>query len=57
MDIELSTHGLITAASGNTISLLSAMDLSVRTTINLPDKMHFKEEGGASLHPDGSSYI
>ena len=54
MDIELSTHGLITAASGNTISLLSAMDLSVRTTINLPDKMHFKEEGGASLHPDGS---
>ena len=58
MDIELSSsHGLLTAAAGNAITILSSSDLAVRTVIPLPEKMHFREEGGASMHPNGSKVI
>ena len=36
---------------------MSSTNLSVRNVITLPDKMHFKEEGGASMHPDGTKII
>jgi len=58
MDIELSDkHGQLTVACGAAVTVLSSADLSVRMSIPCPDKMHFKDEGGASLHPDGSRII
>jgi hypothetical protein len=32
-------------------------DLSVVKEFSMPPPMHFKEEGGASLSPDGSKFI
>ena len=58
MDIEFNkTHGLVTAVAGASIFALNSKDLSTRNKITCPDKMHFREEGGASLHPDGSKII
>lgn len=58
MDIELNDrHGQLTVVCGATVSVLSSSDLSLRASIPCPDKMHFREEGGASLHPDGLKVI
>lgn len=58
MDVEFSKmHGLITVAAGSSIFALNSKDLSIRNKIACPDKMHFREEGGASLHPDASKII
>lgn len=32
-------------------------DLSVVKEFSMPPPMHFKEEGGASLSPDGTKFI
>jgi hypothetical protein len=36
---------------------LGLKDLSVVKEFNMPPPMHFKEEGGASLSPDGKHFI
>lgn len=57
-DVEQSADGrTLTVAVGSTIMLLDSRDLSTKTIINCPDRMHFRSEGGASLHPDGRTVI
>lgn len=39
------------------VIFLSMSDLSVVKQFSMPPPMHFKEEGGASLSPDGTKFI
>jgi hypothetical protein len=39
------------------VLFLGLKDLSVVKEFNMPPPMHFKEEGGASLSPDGKHFI
>lgn len=60
-DIELNdspTGTRVITASGNFVSMLTAADLTITHRYQMPTTiMLFKEEGGASLHPDGSKFI
>ena len=47
----------VLVASGNKVTLFSASDLSIIREYTMPEPMTFKEEGGASLHPDGSKFL
>lgn len=72
MDLQLSRDGsTLTAASNNFVTLLSSKDLThspiVSNTpytnetgpgvIRMPERMHFRDEGGAALHPDGRTLL
>ena len=58
MDVEMSKDGQgITLAVNNKVVFLSAGDLSTKREYEMPKGMSFKEEGGVSLHPDGSRFI
>lgn len=39
------------------VVFLNMADLSVTKQFTMPTPMHFKEEGGASLSPDGAKFI
>lgn len=57
MDMELSANGgaTLTACSGQEVTFLDAASLGKLKTHKTP--MHFREEGGASLHPDGGRFV
>lgn len=72
MDLQLSRDGnTLTAAANNLVTLLGSRDLApspmVSNTpyisetgpgvIRMPERMHFREEGGAALHPDGRTLL
>jgi hypothetical protein len=72
MDLQLSRDGnTLTAAASNLVTLLGSRDLTpslmVSNTpyisdtgpgvIRMPERMHFREEGGAALHPDGRTLL
>jgi hypothetical protein len=45
-----------TKISNMQVSILSASDLSTRSEFTMPEGTTFKEEGGASMHPDGTRF-
>ena len=56
MDLEMSTDGnMLTISAGSQVSFLDSNSLSTLKTHKMP--MHFREEGGASLHPSGDRFI
>jgi serine-threonine kinase receptor-associated protein len=58
MDIEINpVHGVIVAACESRVVFLSLAGLAVVREYQMPSPMHFKEEGGASLSPDGTKFI
>jgi len=57
-DIENNyAHGSISVAVNNKVVLLNRGDLSTKREYEMPTGMSFGEEGGVSLHPDGSRFI
>lgn len=55
LDVEInSAHGLVLAVCEQRVLFLSLTDLSIVREYQMPSPMHFKEEGGASLSPDGT---
>lgn len=60
-DIEINAAGnappCVLVASGNKVSMFSLPSLALIQEYTMPSPMTFKEEGGASLHPDGSRFI
>lgn len=59
-DLELNSAAAgptVLVASGNMVSLFSAGDLTKIQEYVMPSPMTFKEEGGASLHPNGTRFI
>lgn len=58
MDLEMNDNNeTILIATGNKVCLLSSKDLSIIKEFTMPSTLSFKEEGGASMHPDGSKFI
>jgi len=58
MDLEISTnHGLILVATGKQVCSYSLDSLSLLKNFTMPSPLTFKEEGGASLSPDGSTFL
>mmetsp|Transcript_8010 Transcript_8010/g.12142 ORF Transcript_8010/g.12142 Transcript_8010/m.12142 type:complete len:323 (+) Transcript_8010:14-982(+) len=56
MDLELSQGGqTLTVAAGTQVHFLTAGSLEIQKSFQMP--IHFREEGGASLHPSGSKFI
>ena len=58
MDMELSAlngGGVLTACAGQEVTFLDAASLAPIKAHRTP--MHFREEGGASLHPQGGRFI
>uniref|UniRef100_A0A7S2XYA9 Serine-threonine kinase receptor-associated protein n=1 Tax=Fibrocapsa japonica TaxID=94617 RepID=A0A7S2XYA9_9STRA len=56
MDMEMSRDSrTVTVAAGTQVNFLSAEDLSVLKAHQMP--VNFREEGGASLHPDKTKFI
>ena len=58
MDLEVNpSHGFFLAACGKTVHFVGLSDLSVSRQFVMPDAMHFKEEGGVTLHPSGERFM
>jgi serine-threonine kinase receptor-associated protein len=58
VDLELNVeHSCILAACGKKIYQLGAADLVSKTELVMPENMHFREEGGCSLSPDGTKIM
>ncbi len=57
MDLELSANGgaTLTACAGQEVTFLDAASLAPIKAHKTP--MHFREEGGASLHPGGGRFV
>lgn len=58
MDMELSAlngGGILTACAGQEVTFLDAASLAPIKVHKTP--MHFREEGGASLHPQGGRFV
>jgi len=57
-DLELNSNSAtVLVASGNKVSMFSSADFKLVQEFTMPSPMTFKEEGGASLHPDGSKLL
>jgi len=57
-DIENnSNHNQLTVAIDKKIIFLNTNDLSIKKEYDMPKGMSFANEGGVSLHPDGSKFI
>jgi serine-threonine kinase receptor-associated protein len=55
LDLELCpAHGILLAAQGEHIYRLGLEDLSLQSSVPTPKGMHFRQEGGVSLSPDGT---
>jgi len=55
-DVELSSNGrTLTIAAGNKVFFLDASSLALQNSFEVP--LHFREEGGASLHPKEQKFI
>lgn len=58
MDLEVNpAHNTIVTACESRVVFLSLSDLSIMREYQMPSPMHFKEEGGASLSPDGKKFL
>ena len=56
MDLEMSEPtGLLTVAAGEHVSFFDPSDLRLVKRVKVP--VHFREEGGASLRPDGKRFV
>mmetsp|Transcript_10087 Transcript_10087/g.13152 ORF Transcript_10087/g.13152 Transcript_10087/m.13152 type:complete len:329 (-) Transcript_10087:265-1251(-) len=56
MDMELSQDGsTLTVAAGNKVHFINSSTLEIEKSFEMP--VHFREEGGASLHPNGAKFI
>jgi hypothetical protein len=57
-DLEInSEHNLILTACNKKVYFLSLADLMIQKEVIMPGPMHFREEGGASLSPNGTNFI
>lgn len=57
-DLEINiAHNLVLVAVNQKVSFLSLSDLRVLREFDMPPPMHFREEGGASLSPDGARFL
>jgi serine-threonine kinase receptor-associated protein len=57
-DIENNyAHGTVTCAVDSKVVLLNRGDLTTKKEYEMPKGMSFREEGGASMHPDGTKFI
>lgn len=57
-DIENNpAHNSISVAVDNKVLLMNRGDLTTKKEYQMPKGMSFREEGGVSLHPDGSRFI
>jgi serine-threonine kinase receptor-associated protein len=58
MDFEQSVGlNVLIAACGKKVCTYSLDSLQLLREYTMPEKMHFNEEGGASLSPDGTKFI
>jgi serine-threonine kinase receptor-associated protein len=58
MDLEINReYGHVLVATGKTVLFLSLSDLQIIKSFSMPESMHFREEGGASLHPLGNRFM
>jgi len=58
MDIEINRQSdKILVTIGRKVLLLAAGDLSLIQEFSMPDPLSFREEGGASMHPDGTRFV
>jgi serine-threonine kinase receptor-associated protein len=58
MDMEYKPdQNMLMVACDDKVHALSCTDLSFIKEFTMPKGMHFREEGGVSLHPDGSKFI
>eukprot|EP00607_Mallomonas_marina_P007793 CAMPEP_0182418852 /NCGR_PEP_ID=MMETSP1167-20130531/3204_1 /TAXON_ID=2988 /ORGANISM="Mallomonas Sp, Strain CCMP3275" /LENGTH=318 /DNA_ID=CAMNT_0024593293 /DNA_START=212 /DNA_END=1165 /DNA_ORIENTATION=- len=58
MDMELSrNHNLLLTTCGRKVTALNVSSLSILWEREMPLPLSFAEEGGSSLHPDGSRFI
>ena len=58
MDFEQSkNNNVIMSAVGNKIYSLHLDSLAIIKSYEMPNPMHFKEEGGVSLSPDGKTFL
>jgi serine-threonine kinase receptor-associated protein len=58
MDMELNhNHGLLLVTCGRQISLLDIQSLACLSVLDMPHPLSFLEEGGASMHPNGTKFI
>lgn len=56
-DVEQSAAcNLLTVAAGNVVSFLDPKSLEVQKAHEMPS-IHFRDEGGASLHPSGDRFV
>jgi serine-threonine kinase receptor-associated protein len=55
--MHTNSHGIILVASGKKVVSLEMGTLQVLKEFDMPGKLTFKEEGGASLRPDGKTFI
>jgi serine-threonine kinase receptor-associated protein len=58
MDMEVSANlGIVTVSAGTTISFISLTNYGVIKAVECPTGQHFRDEGGTTLHPDGSKFV
>jgi hypothetical protein len=58
MDIEINRQSeTILTTIGRKVLLLSAQDGSILNEWSMPDPLSFREEGGTSMHPDGTRFM
>lgn len=58
MDLEANFElGVLLVACGSKVYLLNITNLEIKREYQMPNPMTFKEEGGASLSPDGTKFI
>lgn len=58
MDLEISSnHGIILVAAGKKVCSYEMNSMQLLKTFDMPDKLTFHEEGGASLNRSGETFI
>ena len=58
MDMEVNeTLSIVTVSAGTKISFFDLNRMELIKAVDAPKGLHFREEGGASLHPDGSKFV
>jgi WD40 repeat protein len=58
MDIEINRQSeTILTTIGRKVLMLSAQDGSILKEWSMPDPLSFREEGGTSMHPDGTRFM
>jgi len=58
MDMEMNENlGRLTISAGKKVTVFNLNDFAVMKEFDMPDGIHFKEEGGCSMSPCGKKFI